>query len=967
MSKSAKAGISLLALCFLICVASSAHASTFFIPSDDDLIIGARAIVRGKVLSVSCQVDEQTGRIFTYVRVRVRQVLKGEIGEPEIVLKEQGGRAGDRGSVIFGSPQFAAGERVVLYLDTRRDGSLRVHQMFLGKFSIISNPATGERAVVRDTGGKNITVLQRDAGGEAVATSRMELSAYLDMVQRRAEVNRERSEGFAGTYYKATPLLAEPTEYNRISSGDEIAPDFILIAPPARWFEPDTGEIVHYWVNTEGAPSAQIVDDVSAATNAWSSVPGCALRLNNDGATGACYSGQNTVVFNNCDGQFSPSPSCGGILALGGVDYSYNQTKVINGTTFVRVYAGHISFNPYASCFFTDRCRVQEIATHEMGHTIGLGHSQFSDATMSATAHFDGRCASLRQDDSNAALFVYPAGGGGGGPLAIQTTSPLGNATTGLPFSRQLAASGGTTPYTWSLVSGSSLPGGLSLSQSGLISGTPAAAGTFSFTVKVTDAVGGTAEKSLSMTVSDPSSGYDSQFVSQTVPSTLGPGLTFFATIRWVNTGTRTWDGAGGFSIQSQNPSNNGTWGGSQVPWFNAPVAPGQQMELLFQATAPSTPGTYNFQWQLYQQGAGLFGQMSANVSITVGDGGAPVPLSINSVSSLSAVTGTFLTYIPTASGGTPPYSWQIAAGTLPAGIFLSAGTGTLTGTPTITGVSNVTLQVTDSRTAAAQKALTITVTGPPLTVSTSSLPSAIKGVSFNQPLTATGGKPPYAWAISGGGLPGGLSLSSTGLISGAPTATGSFTFAATATDANLQTANKTLTLTVIAPPLSIATVPVLEMAQAASFGYQLNASGGTPPYTWSITTGTLPAGLMLSSAGFISGAPTVLGSSSVTVTVRDQASVQTAASVQMRVLDPATIPAIRKVKYKNSNKLTVNGERVNPAAVLLIDGTLTPAVSSEDQFILKPLALAPGRHEIRIVNPGAVSSLPFMLDVEGP
>src|SRR4030095_3401820 len=222
---------------------------------------------------------------------------------------------------------------------------------------------------------------------------------------------------------------------------------------------------------------------------------------------------------------------------LGGMDWDPRETKVINGTTFVRAVTGNISFNPYASCIFDDHIRVREIHTHKLGPALGLGHSDFADATMFGVAHLDGRCASIHQDDINAITFVYPATGGGPGPLTILSTSPVGIATAGSPFSRQLLASGGATPYSWSLVSGS-LPEGLNLIPNGLISGTPVATGTSEFTIKVTDPQNVTAQKSLSILVIAPGSGFDSQFVSQDVATALNPGQAFFINIRCVSTGS---------------------------------------------------------------------------------------------------------------------------------------------------------------------------------------------------------------------------------------------------------------------------------------------------------------------------------------------------------------------------------------------------------------------------------------------
>jgi hypothetical protein len=164
----------------------------------------------------------------------------------------------------------------------------------------------------------------------------------------------------------------------------------------------------------------------------------------------------------------------------------------------------------------------------------------------------------------------------------------------------------------------------------------------------------------------------------------------------------------------------------------------------------------------------------------------------------------------------------------------------------------------------------TRTVAPPPLTITTTSLPNGQVGTAYSATLAATGGTTPYTWALTSGTLPAGLSLSA-GAISGTPTAAANatpltFTVTDSGNPAQVQSVSLTLTIAAMAPTtLAITTTTSLPNGQVGTaYSATLAATGGTTPYTWSLTSGNLPAGLLLTPAtGTISGTPTASASAS--------------------------------------------------------------------------------------------------------
>jgi uncharacterized protein (TIGR03437 family) len=547
-------------------------------------------------------------------------------------------------------------------------------------------------------------------------------------------------------------------------------------------------------------------------------------------------------------------------------------------------------------------------------------------------------------------IFITPAAN----PFTITTSSPLPVGQVGTQYAQTLAATGAPQPYTWSVVSGA-LPNGLTLSLTGgTLSGTPTAQGTSNFTIQ---AVGGSASQSGPPTASQAFSlSINPSVLVVTSSSTLVPstaGLGYARTLQaagglppytWsilsgapptgvtMNTagmlsGTPTTAGLYSFTVQVMD--NYAATRGNVTASIQALINPA----LIIQTTSPLPAGTVGAAYSL--PGAGFGGTPPVSITLTgalppgltIGANGTllsgtpttagnysfaiqandiagavasrmfdiaiNLSLAITIGSPLPAGTaGVAYTQTMSSTGGALPVTWSVSAGVLPSGLTLT-GAGVLSGTPAVATGSIFTVQVSDASGATVSRQLVLNIAAP-LAISATALPSGNVGFNYSHTFLATGGKLPYNWSLVSGILPPGVTLVSAGALFGIPTASGGFNFAIQVTDASQVTASSALSIAV-APQLRITSPAALPGATMASpYNQTLAASGGTPPYVWSVAGGALPAGISLNaSSGTINGVPGLAGSFSFTAQVKDSAGIMASIFLLLTVSSrPAIVTA---------------------------------------------------------------------------
>lgn len=542
-------------------------------------------------------------------------------------------------------------------------------------------------------------------------------------------------------------------------------------------------------------------------------------------------------------------------------------------------------------------------------------------------------------------------------PTISIAPSSLPNATVAAAYSQTVTASGGTVGYSYAVTAGS-LPPGLSLSSGGVISGTPTAGGTYNFTLTTTDSSTGTG----------PYTGSSAYAITVSAPT-----LTLTPTAGSVLSAT-----AGAAVTGLSFTAANGT-----APYSYAITAGALPPGVTLASTGslsgtPSATGNFNFTVTATDDSSGPGAPFNVSGGYTLSVAAPTITLSPATLPAPTVGIAYSQTFV--ASEGHPAtFTYAVSAGVVLAGLSLNVSTGVLSGTPTQAGAFSFTITATDGGGFTGSQSYSGTVAGGVVVLPAESLVNAIAGTAYSHGFSASGGTPGYTYVVQGGAVPAGLSLSSTGVLSGTPTAAGSFNFIVRATDSSTGTGapftgSQNYTLTVTASAISLA--PTTLPSATAGVGYlqSVNASGGAGSYTFSLSAGVLPPGIGLSSAGVLSGTPTATGSYAFTLTATDSLGFTGSQPYTVIVnaptiaITPATLPAAAgSTPY--SQTLTASGGN-GGYTFSLTAGALPPGIALSSAGVISgtPTTLGSYNFTVRATDGfGFSGSQPYTVAVNAP
>ena len=535
-------------------------------------------------------------------------------------------------------------------------------------------------------------------------------------------------------------------------------------------------------------------------------------------------------------------------------------------------------------------------------------------------------------------------------PTISVSPSALPGGAVGTAYSQSLTASGGQAPYSFStsLASGT-LPGGLSLSAGGVISGVPTASGTFTFTVHGTDSSTTTpasfTSAQLSLTIS--------AAVSVPTASPVSATVAYDSTKSAVSLAL---GGGAASSVAVAKSPGHGTATASGTSITYTP-ATGYFGADSFTYTASNSSGT----------------SAAATVSVTVS---APT-ISVSPSALPGGAVGTAYSQSLTASGGQAPYSFStsLASGALPGGLSLS-GSGVISGVPTASGTFTFTVHGTDSSTTtpasftSAQLSLTISAAVSAPTASPVSA-KVTYGSTKNAVSLVLGGGAASSVAVAKS--PGHGTATASGTSITYTPVTGYFgadSFTYTASNSSGTSAAATVSVTVSAPTISVLPSALPGGAVGTAYSQSLTASGGQAPYSFStsLASGTLPGGLSLSGSGVISGVPTAIGTFTFTVHGTDSSTATpasfTSAQITLTISAATGVPSVSTVipstgSSSGGGVVAIIGANFNGATAVKFGGKAATGVTLVSSTWISATAPAGiGKVDVTVTAPGGTSAV---------